>query len=165
VLREGLRRADNVLPGRLPGRLLLSGQHTVLFVCVENACRSLMAEAFFNANPPPGWRAESAGTAPRAATDPRTGPALRQLGVVLPKHPPQLLTAAGLAGASLMVTMGSVDESACPVGSPGLDVVDWGIPDPRNAGEREFRAIRDAIRRRVDELRAALLRDPRTLPA
>ncbi|HEY6238551.1 MAG TPA: arsenate reductase ArsC, partial [Thermoplasmata archaeon] len=38
-----------------------------LFVCVENAGRSLMAEALFNAHAPPGWVGRSAGTAPAAA--------------------------------------------------------------------------------------------------
>ena len=61
---------------------------TVLFVCVENAARSLMAEAMFNANPPAGWRATSAGTQPAAAPNPRTGPMLREVGLELPPHPP-----------------------------------------------------------------------------
>jgi protein-tyrosine-phosphatase len=37
-------------------------ERLVLFICVENASRSLNAEAMFNTDPPVGWRAVSAGT-------------------------------------------------------------------------------------------------------
>lgn len=61
----------------------------VLFISVENAGRSLMAEACFNADPPPGWHAVSAGTRPAAAPNPRTQAMLQEVGLSMPGHPPQ----------------------------------------------------------------------------
>ena len=72
---------------RLPPRLLperVSSIRRVLFVCVENAARSLMAEAIFNAHAPEGWVAESAGTRPTACPNPRTGGCLTEIGLSLP---------------------------------------------------------------------------------
>src|SRR5215469_3422971 len=83
VLRGLLRRdRDRVRSEGLPPRVLqgLLLTRTVLFVCVENAARSLMAEAFFNADPPEGWRAISAGTEPAPRPNGRTGPMLREVG-------------------------------------------------------------------------------------
>ena len=62
---QAVLRPVEVRPGLLR-RLLLTAPRIVLFVCVENAARSLMAESVFNADPAPGWRATSAGTRPWA---------------------------------------------------------------------------------------------------
>ncbi len=130
----------------------MTGQATVLFVCVENACRSLMAEAIFNANPPPGWRAVSAGTEPAAAPNPRTGPMLREVGVALPPHAPQPLTEELARGAAVRVTMGCLDHASCPAHLRRAGVVDWGLPDPARLDDAGFRRVRDEITRRVRAL-------------
>ncbi len=124
----------------------------VLFVCVENAARSLMAEAFFNRVAPRGWTAESAGTEPARGPNPRTGPMLREVGLEMPAHPPQRLTPESAADADLVFTMGCLDRESCPVYLIPQVTEDWKLADPARLDDEGFRAVRDEIRRRVDDL-------------
>jgi len=118
---------------------------TVLFICVGNSGRSLMAEAMFNANPPEGWTAISAGTSPAASANPRTGPMLREIGLDLPPHPPQLLTPEMMETASVRVTMGCLDDAACPARLKTLELRDWALRDPVQLDDAGFRGVRDRL--------------------
>lgn len=141
-------------------------QRTVLFICVENACRSLMAEAMFNARAPDGWRATSAGTEPAGAPNPRTARMLAEIGLELPSHPPQPLTSPMMTGSSVRVTMGCLDTEKCPAQLKTLELRDWGLPDPAKLDDEGFRRVRDDLRRRVEELARELspsARGPRSL--
>jgi protein-tyrosine-phosphatase len=131
---------------------------TVLFVCVENAARSLMAEAIFNARAPSGWRAVSAGTRPAAAANPRTGPMLAEIGLALPPHPPRALTPEMTDSATFRVTMGCLDDASCPARLKTLDLRDWGLRDPAKLDDAGFRAVRDEVVRRVEGLRGEIAR-------
>ena len=62
---------------------------TCLFVCADNALASRLAEALFNARPPRGWRATSAGLRPAAAADPRAGEVLAKLRYPAPTFEPR----------------------------------------------------------------------------
>jgi len=125
----------------------------VVFICVENACRSLMAEAMFNASPPPGWQATSAGTVPSPSPNPRTLPMLAEIGLALPDHPPRLLTKELMDRADLRVTMGCLDDASCPAHLKELELRDWGLRDPARLDDAGFREVRDDIRQRVGRLR------------
>ncbi|MCI4335826.1 MAG: low molecular weight phosphatase family protein [Thermoplasmata archaeon] len=138
-------------------RVLLTRERRVLFICVENAGRSLMAEAMFNADPPPGWRAESAGTRPATEANPRTTRMLEELGLTLPPHPPRLLTQESIDGAELRITMGCLDDASCPANLKQLQPVDWALPDPSRLDDAGARRVRDTLRDRVDALRAELV--------
>ncbi len=135
---------------------MASAPRTVLFVCVENACRSLMAEAMFRANPAPGWTATSAGTEPAAAPNPRTARMLAEIGLELPPHPPQGLTEAMLRTAGTVVTMGCLDRASCPARLKEVHMRDWALPDPASLDDAGFRRFRDEIRAHVDGLRRDL---------
>ena len=132
--------------------MLLRAPRTVLFICVENSARSLMAEAIFNADPPEGWRADSAGTAPAPAPNARTGPMLEEIGLHLPAHRPQLLTPKMMDEAALRVTMGCLDSQSCPAHLKELEVIDWGLPDPATLDDDGFREVRDRLRRQIEDL-------------
>lgn len=157
-------RPDELLPGwlllllRRVGwqRLLLMAQHTVLFICVENAGRSLMAEAIFNADPPPGWHASSAGTQPASAPNSRTGRMLSERGFRLPNHEPRLLTRELMESAGVRVTMGCLDDASCPARLKEMELRDWGLPDPATLDDDGFRRVRDQIVELVGELRTEL---------
>ena len=138
---------------------------TVLFICVENAARSLMAEAMFNADPPDGWRAVSAGTVPAAAPNPRTGPMLREIGLELPAHPPQALSDAMMTEAAVRVTMGCLDSASCPARLRTLEVVDWALPDPGKLDDAGFRRVRDELRERIGRLCEGLRALPPRAPS
>ena len=55
-------------------------EKTVAFVCQHGAFRSRMAAAFFNADPPPGWRAVSLGLTPQSEVSTRLLPLLEGTG-------------------------------------------------------------------------------------
>jgi arsenate reductase (thioredoxin) len=135
----------------------MTPEKIALFVCIGNSGRSLMAEAIFNAHPPDGWRAVSAGTKPAAAPNPRTGPMLRELGFDLPPHPPQLLTAEMMDGARVRVTMGCLDDASCPARLKTLELRDWALPDPASLDDAGFRQVRDRIVQLVRGLRNELV--------
>jgi arsenate reductase (thioredoxin) len=134
------------------------GPRSVLFLCVENSCRSLMAESMFNADPPLGWRATSAGTRPAETPNPRTGDMLREIGLTLPGHRPQLLTTDLLEGAGVRVTMGCLDDASCPAQLKSLQLRDWALPDPAKLDDEGFRQVRDRLQKLVQELRIELSR-------
>ncbi len=137
--------------------LRLMPEKLVLFVCVENACRSLMAEAIFNAHPAPGWRATSAGTRPARVANPRTKTMLEERGFELPSHPPQLLSTEMMDRARIRITMGCLDDASCPAHLKSLEVRDWALPDPAKLDDAGFRAVRDEIRSRIEGLRRELV--------
>ncbi|TAJ16718.1 MAG: arsenate reductase ArsC [Planctomycetota bacterium] len=124
----------------------------VLFACVHNAGRSQMAAAFFErACDRARVRALSAGTEPASGVHPEVVAAMREVGIDLSAARPQLLTAELAREARLLVTLGCGER--CP-SVPGLEVLDWPLPDPKGQGLDAVRAIRDEVRRRVDELLA-----------
>ncbi len=115
-----------------------------------------MAEAFFNADPPAGWRAVSAGTAPAPGPHRRTAPMLREAGVELPAHRPRALAAAEIESADVRITMGCLDSRSCPARLKSVPVTDWALPDPAALDDAGFRRVRDEIRRRVAALKSEL---------
>ncbi len=131
-------------------------KRTVLFVCVGNAGRSMMAEAIFDQLCPDGWRAASAGVAPARATNPLTGPTLAEIGVSLPPHPPQRVTEPMVRDAALCVSLGALDHASCPAWFVRARPRPWAVPDPQYLDAQGFREIREAVRSRVEALIAGL---------
>ena len=121
----------------------------VLFVCVENAGRSQMAQAFLERAAGGRHEARSAGTEPASHVHPEVAAALEEAGLDVAGRRPRRLERADAEWADLVVTMGCGD--ACPI-VPGVRYVDWELDDPRGRGADEVRAIRDEIGRRVDAL-------------
>jgi len=127
--------------------------NTVIFACVHSAGRSQMAAAFFNAiADAERARALSAGTQPAERVHPEVVAVMREAGIDLTEARPARLTDQLAAGARLLVTMGCGES--CPV-VPGLRRQDWNLPDPKGQPIEHVRAIRDDIRRRVEDLIAA----------
>ena len=123
---------------------------TVLFACVQNAGRSQMAAALFNAAADPSKaRAISAGTAPAQHVHPEVVMTMREVGVDLSAGIPQKLTDELAQQAQWLITMGCGDR--CPV-VPGARRDDWAITDPHGQPPEGVRAIREDIARRVVEL-------------
>lgn len=121
----------------------------VLFVCVQNAGRSQMAEALFERAAAGRHEARSAGSRPAERVHPEVVEVMRELGVDLATRTPRALDRSDLEWADLVVTMGCGDE--CPV-VPGKPYVDWELPDPAEQPLEAVRAIRDEIDRRVASL-------------
>jgi arsenate reductase (thioredoxin) len=121
----------------------------VLFVCVQNAGRSQIAQALYERA---GGTGRSAGTAPAERVHPEVVEAMRELGFDLADRKPHRLDDSDVEWADVVVTMGCGD--ACPV-LPGKRYLDWDLQDPAGRTPEEVRAIRDEIMRLVNELAAA----------
>jgi arsenate reductase len=121
----------------------------VLFVCVQNAGRSQMAEALFSAAAGGLHEARSAGTAPAERVHPVVVEAMRELGAELDGRTPQRLEQTDAEWADVVVTMGCGD--ACPY-IPGKRYIDWELEDPAGKPLGEVRRIRDEIAQRVEAL-------------
>ncbi|MGH2793136.1 MAG: arsenate reductase ArsC [Actinomycetota bacterium] len=124
----------------------------VLFVCIHNAGRSQIAEALFNAYADGKATAISAGTEPVAALNIAVVASMREAGYDLNGHRPKLLTEEMIDAADRVITLGCMDDPACPA---VLAEEDWGIDDPAGAPLPKVRGIRDQIARKV----RTLLRD------
>ena len=125
---------------------------SILFVCVENAGRSQMAEAFARKF---GLRASSAGTVPNTRLNPVVIQAMREKGIDLSQNSPKSLTSEMIDRASLVVTMGCSVEEVCPrpmLAKMQKKLVDWNLSDPKGKPIAEVRKIRDEIEGRVVEL-------------
>jgi arsenate reductase len=128
---------------------------TVLFLCVQNAGRSQMAEGFFRKYAPKGYATLSAGTKPVSEINPLAVQAMKELGIDISKQRSKNLTEDMIRNANTVVNMGCMDNNFCPtVYIP--KVIDWGLEDPKGKTIEKVREIRDEIEIRVRELAAEL---------
>lgn len=118
----------------------------VLFVCVENSCRSQMAEGFARAA---GATAYSAGSKPSGKVNETAIAVMKERGIDLSSHASKGIEALPETGWDFVVSMGCGD--ACPC-VPAKTRLDWAIPDPKGKPIEEFRVIRDLIEAEVRAL-------------
>jgi len=121
---------------------------TVLFICVHNASRSQMAEAFFNKIAQGKARAISAGSHPADKVNPTAVIAMKEEGIDISQNKPKLLTLEMMEGIDRAFTMGC--ENTCPVTT--VETVDWALEDPEGKPIEKVREIRDIIKGKVTEL-------------
>lgn len=125
----------------------------VLFVCVENANRSQMAEAFARLRGGDAVEAHSAGSRPSGRINPKAVRFMAELGYDLTAHRSKSLDEIAGLEFDAVVTMGCGDE--CPW-VPAKRREDWALPDPRELDDDAYRAVRDEIDARVRALLASL---------
>jgi len=118
----------------------------VLFVCVQNAGRSQMAEALFNQLAEGRALARSAGSRPADAVHPVVAESMAEIGVDIAGAKPKGLTPDVMDGVDVVVGMGCGDE--CPH-VPGAKRFEWDIPDPAGLGAYQVRGIRKEIKRQI----------------
>lgn len=127
---------------------------TYLFVCVHNAGRSQMAEAFVNYLATLHGLAvegKSAGTIGGKQLNPMAIEAMAELGISMVDQTPKLLTQDMITPETVAITMGcGVDAEACPAKFLVSD--DWGLDDPAGQGIESVREIRDQILTKVNAL-------------
>ena len=126
---------------------------SVLFVCVHNAGRSQMAQAWVSHLAGDAVEVRSAGSAPGDAVNPAAVEAMAEAGIDMSQARPKVLTPDTVQASDVVITMGCGD--ACPI-FPGKRYEDWALEDPAGKGVASVRPIRDEIRRRVEELLASL---------
>jgi arsenate reductase (thioredoxin) len=141
----------------------MSDKKKLLFVCIENANRSQMAEAFARMYGEDRVIAYSAGSRPGGTVNAKAIESMKELGYDLRKHHPKSLEEVrAYAPFDVVVTMGCGD--ACPW-MPAKQFVDWQVPDPKNMNPEEFRDVRNMVGDKVKELimACALDRVPKRL--
>lgn len=123
----------------------------ILFVCVENAGRSQMAEAFFRKFASDRFNVSSAGTAPSSQLNPTVIRVMKEIGIDLVSQKPKVLSYDMIENSSKTVNMGCMDKESCPALFV-KDVLDWNISDPKEKSLDEVREIRDKIKSEVMNL-------------
>ena len=127
----------------------MSNSKKFLFVCVENAGRSQMAQAFFKKYVP-NFQAESAGTQPTSKIHPIVVEVMNEIGINMDEQKPKIISSEMLDG-SIAINMGCMDKESCPALFL-KDTIDWNIADPKDKTIEEVRIIRDSIDSKVKEL-------------
>lgn len=123
----------------------------VLFVCVENAGRSQMAEAFFRKYAPKGYEPASAGTKPTYKVNPVAIEVMKEVGIDIGRQKPKMLTGDIISDSILSVNMGCMEKTECPAVFM-KNSLDWNIEDPKGKSIDTVRAIRDNIELKVKQL-------------
>ena len=125
----------------------------VLFVCVGNSGRSVMAERLFRRAADGRHDARSAGADPHGSgAEPIVVEALLEVGIDASDHIQHKLDDDDVAWADVVIAACS---GVCPV-VPGKRYENWGIADPYGRPIEHVRPIRDEISRRVEALSAEL---------
>ena len=133
-------------------------ENLILFVCVENAGRSQIAEGFFNRKyAAKGYKAISAGTKPTSQINPLAIQVMKEVGIDIRSQKSKILTEDMIKSSEKSVNMGCIDKTECPMLFIN-NVIDWGIEDPKGKPIEKVREIRDEIDRRVKEIAQSLER-------
>ena len=121
----------------------------IVFVCVENARRSQMAEAFAEIHGHGKLELYSAGSRPSSTIDPIVIEVMKEKGIDLSLKRPKGLNGLPLIEMDCLVTMGC--EETCPA-IPAKKIVEWEIPDPKGRSIEFFREVRDMIEDKINAL-------------
>ncbi len=123
----------------------------VLFVCVENAGRSQMAEAFAKKYGKNKLIVSSAGNKPAEKVNLVVVEAMKEKGIDLSENKPKQLTFQMAQDSDLIITMGCNTQGICP-GPFFKPTIEWALEDPKDKPIEKVREIRDEIERRVQKL-------------
>lgn len=143
VLKEVSEEVDKVIQP-------LRQRKRVLFLCVQNACRSQMAAGFARKMAGDRLEAICGGSAPAASVDASMVEAMAEKGIDMAFRTPQDIDTALENGApDIIVTMGCQDH--CPHVA-GVQRLDWELKDPAGGDMALMRQVRDEIQQRVEQL-------------
>ena len=135
----------------LGGKSKVKIKKTILFVCVENAGRSQIAEGFFKKYAPEEFVPSSAGTKPISEINPLAIQVMNEIGIDISKQKPKDLSEDMMRNSDKIINMGCMDKGFCPTLFIPR-VIEWGIEDPKDKPIEKVREIRDEIERRIKEL-------------
>lgn len=116
----------------------------VLFVCVENAGRSQIAEGFFRKFATK-FEVVSAGTEPKSKLNPTVIDVMKEVGVDITNQKPKILSNEMIKDSIRTINMGCMDRESCP-SLFASNVLDWNITDPAGKTIEDVRKIRDQIK-------------------
>ena len=150
--RKKLFSADESIKQLAPSIVEESKERHILFVCVGNAGRSQMAEAFAKKN---GLEASSAGTTPTKRVNPIVVQAMLEKGIDIKSNNPKMLTDEMIENANVVITMDCSVEKECPaviLANMRKRLIEWNLEDPKGKSIEDIRRIRDEVERKVLDL-------------
>ena len=118
----------------------------VLFACVENSCRSQMAEGFANIHGTNILMPFSTGSKASGQLNNKAVIAMKEIGYDLTEHNSKGLDEFSDKKFDYLITMGCNDE--CPNIETKFKK-EWNIPDPKNMDLKDFNKVRDFIEKKV----------------
>ena len=121
----------------------------VLFVCIENSCRSQIAEAFAKLHGIDIIEPYSSGSRPSGIVNANAIASMNEIGYDMSVHTSKSLSEIPDIEYDYVITMGCGDE--CPF-VRAKHREDWGIPDPKDMDEEGFRGVREMIEEKVNAL-------------
>jgi len=121
----------------------------IIFVCVENARRSQMAEGFANAFGQGRLEVYSGGSSPSSQIDPVVIEVMKEKGIDLSGKRPKGLNDLPSIEMDYLITMGC--EETCPA-ILAKKIIEWQIPDPKGKPIDFFREVRNTIENKVKAL-------------
>ena len=128
---------------------ILKEKIKIVFVCVENARRSQMAQGFAEAFGEGKIEVYSAGSRPSSHIDPLVIEVMKEKGIDLSARRPKSLNDLPPIDMDYLVTMGC--EETCPA-VLAKKIIEWDIPDPKGKSIDVFRNVRDMIEEKVGAL-------------
>lgn len=137
-----------ILKSKIPNK-------TILFVCVENAARSQMAEAFFRYYSPKGYEAKSAGTKQASKINALAVKVMKEINIDISHQKSKTITVEMIKNSDKIVNMGCLEKESCPTLFLH-NFVDWNIGDLNGESIEQVRDIRNEIEQRVKELVSSL---------
>jgi len=121
----------------------------VLFVCVENSCRSQMADGFAQALGKGKIESYSAGSKPNGKVNPGAIKIMQEAGIDISEAQSKGFGDLAVEKFDYVITMGCKDT--CPF-IPADKHIEWQIDDPKGKSEEFFRKTRDLIKEKVELL-------------
>jgi arsenate reductase len=125
---------------------MITEKKKVLFVCVENSCRSQMAEGFAKYFGKDTLEAYSAGSKPSGKVNPAAIQVMRESGIDILEQKSKGFNDLAIKKFDYVITLGCQD--VCPF-VPADKHIEWEIADPKGKDITFFRKIRDEIKDKI----------------
>ncbi|TZE81126.1 arsenate reductase (thioredoxin) [Calorimonas adulescens] len=135
---------------------MLVPKKRIMFLCINNSCRSQMAEGIAKTLKGDEYEVFSAGMEP-THVNPRAIEVLKEIGIDISSQYSKLIENHLLNSMDIVVTLCGEAEEACPVTPPHIKREHWPLPDPARATGTEeeimdkFREVRNKIIELVKE--------------
>jgi len=128
-------------------------KNRIIFICVHNAGRSQIAQAFFNQLVPNdlNWYAESAGVEPSDKINPTVIKVMKESGIDISSEKPKRLDFCTINTDDRLIGMGCDIHDSCPINLQD-SIDDWELEDPHNQNIWKIKEIRDIIKDKVQSL-------------
>ena len=121
----------------------------ILFVCVENSCRSQMAEGIARHLGKGIFEVYSAGSKPKSEVDPNAIKVMQEIGIDISSYKSKGFNEVPIRNFDYVITLGCKD--VCPF-FPAEKHIEWNIDDPKGKDIDFFRKTRDAIKYKIEQL-------------